>query len=192
MQAEAHSGSELPSQVPRSLCARATNRNLDEAYTLGGRPRLLAVSGARPVPIQANAASLRETQTRNHISDLLTAVHFAGQRLPFRRLQAILALAATGGFTCHDVVAGPLNRVPDLDALRYRYYEALFRSDSGGPVSVQPELLTLSMACNDPGRTSSRDFDEQAAALILSRDGLIPTELDGQHRPHRAEDDRKR
>jgi hypothetical protein len=130
-------------------------------------------------PIQANAVSLREAQTRSHISDLLTAVHFAGQRLPFRRLQALLALAATGGLTCHDVLAGPLNRAPDLDALRYRYYEALFRSDAGGPVSVQPELLTLSLACNDAGRTASREFDEMAAALVLSGDGVSPAELDG-------------
>jgi hypothetical protein len=130
-------------------------------------------------PIQANAVSLREAQTRNHISDLLTAVHFAGQRLSFRRLQALLALAATGGLSCQDVVAGPLNRAPDLDALRYRYYEALFRSDAGGPVSVQPELLTLSLGCNDPGRTASREFDEKAAALVLSGDGVSPAELDG-------------
>jgi hypothetical protein len=130
-------------------------------------------------PIQANAASLRQAQTRNHISDLLTAVHFAGQRLPFRRLQALLALAATGGLTCHDVVSGPLNRPPHLDSLRYRYYEALFRNDAGGPVSVQPELLTLSLVCNDPGRTSDRELDEKATALVLSGDGASTAELDG-------------
>jgi hypothetical protein len=118
-------------------------------------------------------------QTRSHISDLLTAVHFSGQRLPFRRLQALLALAATGGLTCHDVLAGPLNHAPDFDALRYRYYEALFRSDAGGPVSVQPELLTLSLACSDAGRTASREFDEMAAALVLSGDGVSPDELYG-------------
>lgn len=130
-------------------------------------------------PIQANAVSLRDQKTCTHVSDLLTAVHFAGQRLPFRRLQALLALAVTGGLSCRDVVAGALNRELDIDALRFRFYEALFRSDAGGPVPVQPELLTLSLACNDPGRASSREFDDKVPALVLAGDKQRPSELDG-------------
>jgi hypothetical protein len=59
-------------------------------------------------PILANATSLRQPGPRQHLADLLTAVHFSGQRLPFRRFQAVLALATTGGLSCRDVLTGPL------------------------------------------------------------------------------------
>jgi hypothetical protein len=39
-------------------------------------------------------------------------------------------------------------------------------------------LLTLGLACNDPGRFSSREFDEKASSLILSADSGMPSELD--------------
>jgi hypothetical protein len=131
-------------------------------------------------PIIANITSLREQHTREYLADMLTAVHFSGQRLPFRRLQAVLALAVTGGLSCQDVVLGPLQPASAyLDRLRYRFYEAIFRTDQSGPVAVQPEMLTFSLAPIDPGRNSDRDFDEKAAATIVSNGEEHTTSLEG-------------
>jgi hypothetical protein len=71
-------------------------------------------------PILANVTELRDARPRERLADLLTSVHFSGQRLPFRRLQALLALTTTGGLRCADVLSGP---VADATAV-----EPLFRT----------------------------------------------------------------
>jgi hypothetical protein len=48
---------------------------------------------------------------------------------------------------------------------------------------VQPELLTLSLAPFDPGRTSSRVFDELATSLVLSSASQEHLALDGLSLP---------
>ncbi len=163
---------------------RSLLRPLLETWTRPGLweegPGCSACPARAHCPILANATSLRETGPRQHLADLLTAVHFSGQRLPFRRLQAVLALAATGGLSCRDILRGPLRPgSATLDRIRYRFYDAIFRSDAGGPVAVQPELLTLSLVPLDPGRTSSRTFDELVTSLLLSSDREENVSLDG-------------
>jgi hypothetical protein len=127
-------------------------------------------------PILANVTALREDLPQQRLADLLTSVHFSGQRLPFRRLQALLALTVTGGLRCADVQSGPIAVATAQDRLRYRYYEAVFRTDPGGPVAVQPEALTLALVPIDPGRTASRAFDDEVTGLVLSgaKDAGLP------------------
>lgn len=119
-------------------------------------------------PILANATSLRAPVAQSNISDVLASAHFAGQRLPFRRLQAVLAMAVTAGLKCRDVQAGAIARVAvtPIDLLRYRYYEALFRSDTAGAVSVQPEAITRTLAPADPGLASAWVFDQEVASIV--------------------------
>jgi hypothetical protein len=119
-------------------------------------------------PILANVTALREARPRERLADLMTSVHFSGQRLPFRRLQALLALTVSGGLRCTDVLSGPVADATALELLRYRYYEAVFRTDPSGPVTVQPELLTLALAPLDPGRAAFRPFDDEVTSQVLS------------------------
>jgi hypothetical protein len=117
-------------------------------------------------PILANIQSLRDQGVQRHLADLLTSVHFSGQRLPFRRLQALLALACTSGLTCDDAQKEVLSSASAaLDRLRYRYYAAVFPPEPGEPVRVQREPLTNALSSLDPGRFASRDFDEEVAAI---------------------------
>jgi hypothetical protein len=53
-----------------------------------------------------------------------------------------------------------------LDVLRYRYYEAFLRRDSSGPVRVQPEAITRTLAPADPGTVVAVDFDRQVASAV--------------------------
>lgn len=120
-------------------------------------------------PILENVKSLRKPTTQTSLGDLLTALHFSGQRLPFRRLQALLALATTGGLRCTDAQGDKLaGEGPALERLRYRYYEAAFRKESSGPVLVQPELLGQALTPHDPGRIADRPFDEDVTTKLLS------------------------
>jgi hypothetical protein len=112
--------------------------------------------------------ALRDARPRERLADLLTSVHFSGQRLPFRRLQALLALTVTGGLRCADVMTGPVAEATPVERLRYRFYEAVFRTDLAGPVAVHPELLTLALAPLDPGRTALRAFDDKVSGLVLT------------------------
>jgi hypothetical protein len=119
-------------------------------------------------PILTNAASLRSPAVQAKISDVLASAHFAGQRLPFRRLQAVLAMAVTAGLKCRDVQVGAIARagVTPIDLLRYRYYEALLRTDIAGAVSVQPEAITRTLAPADPGRAAAWAFDQDVASVV--------------------------
>jgi hypothetical protein len=120
-------------------------------------------------PILGNVLSLRQPKAQESLADLLTALHFSGQRLPFRRLQALLALATTGGLHCPDVQGEKLRgEGAALERLRYRYYEAIFRKDASGPIQVQPELLGQALSPHDPGRLASRSFDDEVTAKLLS------------------------
>ncbi len=128
-----------------------------------------AACPARSVcPILANVKALRNARPCERLADLLTSVHFSGQHLPFRRLQALLALTVTGGLRCVNVQSGPVAVATAQERLRYRYHEAMFRTDAGGPVAVQPEVLTLALVPLDPGRTASRAFDDEVTGLVVS------------------------
>lgn len=132
-------------------------------------------------PILANAVSLRARVVQSSISDVLASAHFAGQRLPFRRLQAVLAMTVTAGLKCGDVQVGALARGPGtvakpqaptpIDRLRYRYYEALVRTDTTGAVRVQPEAITRTLAPADPGRAAAWDFDQEVASVVTPDQG---------------------
>ena len=132
-------------------------------------------------PILANAVSLREHQVQDRLADVMTAVHFAGQRLPFRRLQALVALACTGGLRCEQVqgeLAGP-QATPAM-RLRHRYYEAIFPSagfDSLVPIHREP--LCQSIAALDPGQRTSRTLDSAASALVLEEKLPVDAAIDG-------------
>ena len=131
-------------------------------------PSCVACPAQTGCPILANVIGLRDALPQERLADLLTSVHFSGQRLPFRRLQALLALTVTGGLRCADVQSGPVSVATAQERLRYRYYEAVFRTDPVGPVAVQPEALTLALVPLDPGRTASRVFDDEVSGLVLS------------------------
>ncbi len=113
-------------------------------------------------PILANVLDLRTTSVQSGISDVLAWSHFSGQRLPFRRLQAVLALATTGGLRCNDVQGDALRNETALGLLRYRYYHAIFlRGDLHGPVTVQPEPIAQTFAGADPGYFVSPERDDE-------------------------------
>jgi hypothetical protein len=152
----------VPTVVP-SLLALWTRPSWWEGSPTCGR------CPARPrCPILANATSLRAPVTQSNISDVLASAHFAGQRLPFRRLQAVLAMAVTAGLKCRDVQARAIARaaLTPIDLLRYRYYEALLRTDIAGAVSVQPEAITRTLAPADPGRAATWAFDQDVASVV--------------------------
>ena len=89
---------------------------------------------------------------QERVADVLAYAHFSGQRLPFRRLQAVLAMATTGGLSCSDVQSPALADEPVLELLPYRFYNALFlRDELRKPVAVRPEPMTRSFAGADPG-----------------------------------------
>lgn len=145
-----------------ALLGRWTPANLWE-----GSPACSECSARERCPILANAKDLRSDIAQSRLGDLLMSALLSGQRLPLRRLQALLALVTTGGLSCESVQDGPLGRSSSaLDRLRYRYYEALFRSDARGPVAVQPEAVCLALRPVDPGMASDRAFDERVAVRV--------------------------
>ncbi|WP_437733220.1 hypothetical protein [Sorangium sp. So ce1335] len=122
-------------------------------------------------PILANAASLRVPETQHRITDVLTSAHFSGQRLPFRRLQAVLALTITAGLRCLDVQTGALSATSTLTPLTrlgYRFYEALFRTERSKPVQVQAEPVVRTFAPADGGLAADLSFDREVSALTAS------------------------
>jgi hypothetical protein len=138
-------------------------------------------------PILANAQALRCPAVQNNISEVLQSAHFSGQRLPFRRLQAVLALSVTGGLKCRDLKAGGAlaeDQANPLELLQYRYYEALFRTDDSGPVKVAPEAINRSLAPSDPGRSSDPTFDREVGyAAGPTPDVETPIKLRGTALP---------
>ena len=103
-------------------------------------------------PILANVQDLRSGVAKARVSDVLAYAHFSGQRLPFRRLQAVLAMTTTGGLGCSDVQSQALAGTPVIELLPYRFYNALFlRDELRNPVAVRPEPMARSFAGADPG-----------------------------------------
>ncbi len=155
----------VPAVVPRLLEVWTHAKYWESTSACGDCP------AQKRCPILANAQALRCSAVQNSISEVLQSAHFSGQRLPFRRLQAVLALSVTGGLKCRDLRAGGAlvaNQANPLDLLRYRYYEALFRTDDSGPVKVAPEAINRSLAPSDPGRTSDPAFDREVGYVASS------------------------
>jgi hypothetical protein len=118
-------------------------------------------------PILANAIDLRSVDLQKGIEDVLAWCHFSGQRLPFRRLQAVLALATTGGLRCADVVSGAVSHEPAGRLLRFRFYNALFlREPLRHRVEVRPEPIARAFAAADPERFANLDRDRAIDELI--------------------------
>jgi hypothetical protein len=150
----------VPTVVP-SLLALWTQASWWEGSPACGR-----CDARARCPILGNAMSLRARVVRDNIASVLASAHFAGQRLPFRRLQAVLAVAVTAGLKCRDVQAGPLagDAVTPIDLLRYRYYEALFRT----AVTVRPEAITRALAPTDSGRAAASAFDRAVVSAVAT------------------------
>lgn len=124
-------------------------------------------------PILANAQALRAAGTRERVADALVAVYFTGQRLPVRRVQAVLALAVTGGTRCSDVIGG-LAGASALERLERRFYDVLFTAPGG---AARPEPLCATLHPFDPGLRSNREVDD-AVALALGEADVAPRVLD--------------
>jgi len=118
-------------------------------------------------PILANVRDLRSGHTQAHIADVLAYSHFSGQRLPFRRLQAVLALATTGGLLCAQVQSPAIAEASVMVLLRHRYYNALFLQDElRAPVPVRPEPIARSFTGADPGVFVSPALDRKIGDLL--------------------------
>jgi len=162
----------VPAVVPGLLNAWTRPRYWEDS------PACRSCGAASRCPIAANAKSLGSPAVQENISEVLQSAHFSGQRLPFRRLQAVLALTVTAGLKCRDVQTGELANANALDLLRYRYYEALFRTDAGGPVPVTPEAINRFLAPADPGLASTPAFDREVGyAATPDKDGRTPVRL---------------
>jgi hypothetical protein len=133
-----------------------------------GSPPCAACPARARCPIIANASDLRDSHTVDRVEDVLASAHYAGQRLPFRRLQGVLAMTVTGGLTCKEVQTGPLAAptASTLDVLRYRYYEALFSREPARPVPIRPEPVSAVLAAADAGAHSDQHLDAQVATLV--------------------------
>ena len=171
----------IPGVVPRLLEVWTRAEYWEGSPACGG-----CVANQR-CPILANAQALRASGVQNNISEVLQSAHFSGQRLPFRRLQAVLALSVTGGLKCRDLqVGGALagDQANPLELLQYRYYEALFRTDDAGPVLVAPEGINRGLAPSDPGRASDPAFDREVGyAAASGPEGETPIKLCGTALP---------
>jgi hypothetical protein len=118
-------------------------------------------------PILANVQDLRVPSVQERVADVLAYAHFSGQRLPFRRLQAVLAMATTGGLGCSDVQSSTVADVPVLELLPYRFYNALFlRDELRKPVAVRPEPMARSFTGADPRRFVLPQHDRRIADLL--------------------------
>jgi hypothetical protein len=150
---------------------RAATPNLLDAWTAQSLWEDSPACGNCPArarcPILANVQDLRDPLTEERIADVLAYSHFSGQRLPFRRLQAVLALATTGGLLCFDVQSPAIAEAPTIVLLRHRYYNALFlRDDLRAPVAVRPEPIARSFAGADPGSFVVPELDRRIEDLL--------------------------
>ena len=141
--------------------------DVDAPASLGGLPACGICPAAPKCPILANVQDLRLLVTRERIADVLAYSHFSGQRLTFRRMQAVLAMATTGGLRCSDVQSAELTEVSVLVLLRYRYYNALFlRDELRTPVAVRPEPIARSFTGADPGGFVAPGLDRRIADIL--------------------------
>ena len=117
-------------------------------------------------PILANVQDLRSSVAQTRVADALAYAHFSGQRLPFRRLQAVIAMTTTGGLSCGDVQS-VLADEPALELLPHRFYNALFlRDELRKPVAVRPEPMARSFAGADPASFVLPLLDRRIANLL--------------------------
>jgi hypothetical protein len=108
--------------------------------------------------ILANARDLRDRATMSRVTDVVAMAHFSGQRLPFRRLQGMLAFALTGGLTCDLVRAGRPAQLAD------RYYSLLFQREARG--EARPEPIARVLAPADPGINVDPEVDRRVVDLL--------------------------
>lgn len=109
-------------------------------------------------PILANIRSLRSPAAGERIADVVTMAHFSGQRLPFRRLQGVLAFTVTGGLGCSAVID---DRSPQLAD---RYYSLLFQREVRG--ELRPEPIARVLAPADPGIGTDPAADARVTAWL--------------------------
>jgi hypothetical protein len=121
-------------------------------------------------PILANVLSLRDTPTQELVTDVLAAAHFNGQRLPFRRLQGVLAACATGGLECEQVQSQEwIEKTSALDRLSHRFYSLLFGLSSRSQYfEVIPEPVSRSLTSMDPAGNPFPDFDSEIEGMVTS------------------------
>lgn len=115
-------------------------------------------------PILANAGSLRGKNAVTRVTDTLTMAHFAGQRLPFRRLQGVLAFIMTGGLGCDAILAG---RAPQLAD---RYYSLLFQREPRG--RARPEPVASVLAPADAGLSVDASVDRRIVGWMTDASKL--------------------
>lgn len=117
-------------------------------------------------PILANARTLRSPDTGQRIADVVAMAHFSGQRLPFRRLQGVLAFTVTGGLGCAAVIGGRLPQLAD------RYYSLLFQREVRG--ESRPEPIARVLAPADPGMNTDPTTDAQIASWLKGDASSLP------------------
>jgi len=117
-------------------------------------------------PILANVSSLRDGGAVGRLTDVLALAHFSGQRLPFRRLQGILAFIVTGALDCKDVLAGHDRSLSD------RFYSLLFQREVRGRARPEPAARVLAAA--DPGLTPEPTNDARIASWLREPTADIP------------------
>lgn len=117
--------------------------------------------------ILANAQSLRDPVVVGRMTDVVAMAHFSGQRLPFRRLQGLLAFSTTGGLTCGAIISG---RPPQLAD---RYYSLLFQREARG--DARPEPIGRVLAPADAGTTVDPVVDARIAGWLRhDSDAALP------------------
>lgn len=135
-------------------------------------PACMACPRHSTCPIRENAVDLRITSVQEKVADVLAWSHFSGQRLPFRRLQAVLALAITGGLCCRDLQGDSPAPSPAIDLLRHRFYSGLFlRQEIRLPIRVRPEPIAQTFARADLGQHVDPERDEQLYRLVMGSPG---------------------
>lgn len=97
---------------------------------------------------------------------MLAFAHFAGQRLPFRRLQGVLAFAITGGLACNDILNGYLPSLAD------RFYSLLFQREARG--RARPEPAARVLAGVDPEYAPDRNADTRIWSWLGGSDVNLP------------------
>lgn len=115
-------------------------------------------------PILANAQSLRRGAVVQRLTDALALAHYAGQRLPFRRLQGVLAHAVTAGLRCAQVISGRRPQLTD------RYYWVFLQREP--TADSRPEPVARALAPIDPAFVAEPRRDEVVSSLMRDTSSL--------------------